>query len=61
MKRVLTMIKDVDFVFCAGDDKTDEDMFKALRKAGLEEDGCFTCTIGSAKKKTQAAWHVGYA
>ena len=66
-----------DFIFCAGDDKTDEDMFKALKKAGLctqsgedtdspnngngENNGnvsCFTCTIGSDKKKTNAMWHV---
>ena len=57
-----------DFVFCAGDDRTDEDMFKALME--LEENGEFkasngtiespvvTCTIGPAEKKTLAKYHV---
>lgn len=54
-----------DFVFCAGDDRTDEDMFKALME--LEEnrefkdeknDICITCTIGPAEKKTLAKYHV---
>lgn len=98
---------DIEFVFCAGDDKTDEDMFRALRRplaspihspgsplpngngatisisswkdqstngnnrrlrrqsadiASLsgEQDGraVFTCTIGSATKKTMAIAHV---
>ncbi|KAL2919461.1 hypothetical protein HK105_201107 [Polyrhizophydium stewartii] len=47
-----------DFVYCVGDDRTDEDMFKALRKSDLPEDTYFTCTIGSATKKTHAQWHV---
>lgn len=54
-----------DFVFCAGDDRTDEDMFKALME--LEERGEFkdvnearivTCIIGPAEKKTLAKFHV---
>lgn len=54
-----------DFVFCAGDDRTDEDMFKALME--LEENKEFplkdspivtTCTIGPAEKKTLAKYHV---
>lgn len=28
VKRLLLKHADVDFVFCAGDDKTDEDMFR---------------------------------
>lgn len=31
VKRILRENRDVDFIFCAGDDKTDEDMFRALR------------------------------
>jgi len=31
VKRLLYNNPDADFVFCAGDDKTDEDMFRALR------------------------------
>ena len=30
MKRILYDNTDAEFVFCAGDDKTDEDMFRAL-------------------------------
>jgi trehalose 6-phosphate synthase/phosphatase len=51
-------ISDVDFVFCAGDDRTDEDMFRAVRKSSLADDQCFCTTIG-AGKKTMAQWHVG--
>jgi trehalose 6-phosphate synthase/phosphatase len=31
VKRILYMNPDSEFIFCAGDDKTDEDMFRALR------------------------------
>ena len=48
----------MDFVFCAGDDRTDEDMFRALRKSELSSDSYFCTTIGAANKKTQAGWHV---
>lgn len=58
VKRLLQQHPDFDFIFCAGDDKTDEDMFKSLKKLGLEDHVYFNCTIGSATKKTQAAWHV---
>ncbi|KAJ3068405.1 threalose-6-phosphate phosphatase [Rhizoclosmatium hyalinum] len=50
----------VEFVLCAGDDKTDEDMFRALGN-GTEigvDGGVFTVAIGSATKKTKAGWHV---
>jgi trehalose 6-phosphate synthase/phosphatase len=30
VKRILYLNPDAEFVFCAGDDKTDEDMFRAL-------------------------------
>lgn len=41
---------DYDFVFCVGDDKTDEDMFKSLNK--IKKDDArhiFTCRIGKPK------------
>eukprot|EP00842_Homolaphlyctis_polyrhiza_P005863 jgi/Hompol1/6278/HPOL_002522-RA len=47
-----------DFAYCVGDDRTDEDMFKALQRSHLSRSEYFTCTIGSATKKTFAAWHV---
>ena len=31
VRRLIYEHPDVDFVFCAGDDKTDEDMFRSLR------------------------------
>jgi trehalose 6-phosphate synthase/phosphatase len=89
---------DIEFVFCAGDDKTDEDMFRALRLprssplhtppasagptihqkqhqlndhvnnnvvtadnngGGMQiSNSVFTCTIGSATKKTIAMSHL---
>jgi trehalose-phosphatase len=50
--------KDYDFIFCAGDDRTDEDMFKSLLLSGISQDLVHTCTIGPANKKTFAKWHV---
>ncbi|KAG0292977.1 threalose-6-phosphate phosphatase [Dissophora globulifera] len=38
VKRLLLQHPEVEFVLCAGDDKTDEDMFRAL--AGVGKDGC---------------------
>jgi trehalose 6-phosphate synthase/phosphatase len=49
---------DADFVFCAGDDRTDEDMFRALRRSELSSDTYFCTTIGASNKKTMAGWHV---
>ena len=50
-----------DFVFCAGDDRTDEDMFEALTR--ITEDcqervAVITCAIGPAEKKTLAKFHL---
>lgn len=47
-----------DFVMCCGDDKTDEDMFKILKKADLHEHQKFSVMIGSEEQKTQALWHL---
>ncbi|CAG8438399.1 14011_t:CDS:10 [Ambispora leptoticha] len=58
VKRMLVTMPDVDFIICAGDDKTDEDMFRVLRNSELDEDAYFCITIGSANKKTLAQWHV---
>jgi trehalose 6-phosphate synthase/phosphatase len=62
VKRLLTsqnqLNSGVEFVFCAGDDKTDEDMFKSLRKVGIAPEKVFTCTIGNPNKKTNASWHL---
>lgn len=61
VKKLLEENPDCDFVYCAGDDKTDEDMFRAIKPLSsnsLHEDHKFTVTIGSANKKTSAKWHV---
>ncbi|KAK7204526.1 glycosyltransferase family 20-domain-containing protein [Myxozyma melibiosi] len=48
-----------EFVLCMGDDSTDEDMFRALRKfEGLDQDKTFTVTVGPSNKRTTAAWHL---
>ncbi|CAG8747162.1 16774_t:CDS:2, partial [Gigaspora rosea] len=59
VKRLLTGMQEVDFVFCAGDDRTDEDMFRVLKRTPDFNDlECFTVTIGPPTKKTLASWHV---
>jgi trehalose-phosphatase len=58
VKRLVLQRVAADFVFCAGDDRTDEDMFKVLTKSGISKDNIFTCTIGSENKMTRADWHV---
>ncbi|KAI8838653.1 HAD-like domain-containing protein [Chytridium lagenaria] len=58
VKRLVAAHPDLDFVFCVGDDKTDEDMFRSLRRSELAEEVYFNLTIGSATKKTKASWHV---
>ncbi|KAI9315352.1 glycosyltransferase family 20-domain-containing protein [Dichotomocladium elegans] len=55
VKRILAQHPEADFVICAGDDKTDEDMFKAL--AALMADA-YSITVGPPEKKTYGNWHV---
>ena len=47
-----------DFVFCTGDDFTDEDMFRSLRAADLPGDQVFSVTVGASSKQTLATWHL---
>ncbi len=50
-----------DFVFCAGDDRTDEDMFEALisvTEGCKERIAVITCAIGPAEKRTLAKFHL---
>ncbi|EIE88419.1 hypothetical protein G6F55_007210 [Rhizopus delemar] len=46
-----------DFVMCCGDDRTDEDMFKTLKKASDLHDK-FSVMIGPEDRQTQAAWYL---
>ncbi|ROV98446.1 hypothetical protein VPNG_08506 [Cytospora leucostoma] len=58
----------VEFVLCAGDDFTDEDMFRALNglsspsdKGGeskVDPENVFTVTVGASTKVTLARWHL---
>ncbi|KAK6334369.1 threalose-6-phosphate phosphatase [Orbilia blumenaviensis] len=47
-----------DFVLCLGDDTTDEDMFRALRRSTLPAEHVFAVTIGASTKMTLASWHL---
>ncbi|KAK9460724.1 glycosyltransferase family 20-domain-containing protein [Lipomyces oligophaga] len=48
-----------DFILCMGDDSTDEDMFRALRKLDeIDQQSTFTVTIGPSSKMTTATWHL---
>ncbi|KAJ1979086.1 hypothetical protein H4R34_002968, partial [Dimargaris verticillata] len=63
VQRLWAAQNDCSFVLCAGDDKTDEDMFRVLRKIQLGmapevRSAVFNITVGSSQKKTLASWHV---
>ncbi|KAI9735908.1 MAG: threalose-6-phosphate phosphatase [Cirrosporium novae-zelandiae] len=47
-----------EFIYCLGDDFTDEDMFRALRNSNLPDDHVFACTVGASSKQTLANWHL---
>ncbi|KAF8449627.1 putative alpha,alpha-trehalose-phosphate synthase subunit TPS2 [Terfezia claveryi] len=46
------------FVLCAGDDTTDEDMFRSLRESPLPRQEFFTVHIGPSSKHTMADYHL---
>lgn len=51
----------IEFIMCAGDDTTDEDMFRALNNVSNVEvnpDHIFTVTVGASTKPTLARWHI---
>ncbi|KAI7894428.1 glycosyltransferase family 20-domain-containing protein [Mucor mucedo] len=60
IKRALTQNPDVEFILCAGDDKTDEDMFRTLERIELGGNPIlqFTVCVGSHNRKTLANWKV---
>lgn len=47
-----------EFVFCLGDDTTDEDMFRTLNSSHLEPSHVFSTTVGASSKRTLAHWHL---
>lgn len=60
VKHALGQNPKIDFLLCAGDDRTDEDMFRVLRSniTSSSEKILFTISVGSADKNTLAAWYV---
>ncbi|RMX72562.1 hypothetical protein D0869_14489 [Hortaea werneckii] len=47
-----------DFVYCLGDDFTDEDMFRSLNASSLQPEHVFAVTVGASSKQTLAKWHL---
>lgn len=60
IKRALTQNPDIEFILCAGDDKTDEDMFRTLERIELGGKPIvqFTINVGSQDRKTLANWRI---
>ncbi len=52
LRSILQHCSGADFVLCAGDDRTDEDMFRLLCGAGLEQQPAtvVTCIVGYAQR-----------
>lgn len=51
----------LEFVYCLGDDFTDEDMFRALNTVSgrlLDDEHIFTSTVGPSSKVTLAKYHL---
>jgi trehalose 6-phosphate synthase/phosphatase len=46
------------FIFCVGDDSTDEDMFRAMQYFPSPAESKFAVTVGTGSKQTLAEWHV---
>lgn len=55
VKRLLSLHPQCDFIFCAGDDRTDEDMFRQIDRAN---EAHFTCMIGTSTKVTNAKYYL---
>ncbi|KAI8976831.1 glycosyltransferase family 20-domain-containing protein [Pilobolus umbonatus] len=58
IKRIIAGQNDIDFILCCGDDKSDEDMFKVLKKLISDEHLAFSVMIGIKDKKTMASWRL---
>jgi trehalose-phosphatase len=53
VKRILVLYPNVDFILCVGDDRTDEDMFRAIRTTVPIEISYFTCILGEKSSQAQ--------
>jgi len=58
VRQLINVHLDCDFVLCVGDDRTDEDMFKALASSDVPKDSMFTTIVGPPSKKSIAQWRV---
>ncbi|KAI8335047.1 glycosyltransferase family 20-domain-containing protein [Chlamydoabsidia padenii] len=60
VKHALAQTGHAGFLLCAGDDRTDEDMFRALKQhvTSGSDNLLFTISVGPADKKTMADWYV---
>jgi trehalose-phosphatase len=56
IKKIMSLHPKIDFIFCVGDDRTDEDMFRVLKGPIIHEKTSFTCTVGY--KKSQAQYYL---
>jgi trehalose 6-phosphate synthase/phosphatase len=58
VKRILAQTPDADLVVCAGDDKTDEDMFRVLTAYLSRLTHLYSITVGPSMKKSMANWQL---
>ncbi|KAI8636602.1 glycosyltransferase family 20-domain-containing protein [Parasitella parasitica] len=60
IKRAITQNPEIEFMFCAGDDRTDEDMFRILERMDLGGIQMiqFTVIVGNVDRKTLANWKL---
>jgi trehalose 6-phosphate synthase/phosphatase len=57
-RRLIAAGEDWGFVFCVGDDVTDEDMFRAIRQSNLPPEHGFSVAVGAGSRQTLANWHL---
>lgn len=58
VKNIVHDLSTPQFVYCAGDDATDEDMFSALGTVLPGDPATFSITVGPPSKLTVASWHL---
>jgi hypothetical protein len=56
---VMTAKGSMQFVLCLGDDRTDEDLFAAVKAMAKPNHGCYTCTFTVGEKFSAASVNLG--